>query len=664
MRSLKTSFLACAMIAAAGPVRAQAPQVPGRPTPTLPAGVRSPKLAVTQPLPAQDLAAFVDGVIAEAMASDHIAGAAVAIVQDGRILLLRGYGVSHLDPSRAVDPQRTLFQVGSLSKTFTWIAVMKEVERRRLRLEAPVNDYLPDDLKIPAQGFRKPIRVIDLMSHAAGFEDSAYGHLIVDKPERIVDVADYLKRHRPRRVREPGLASNYSNYGANLAGYIVARLNGTSYQALIEREILRPLGLADTSFREAYPARADLPSPMPPALTARLSTGFEWSGARFTPAGREYMTQGAPAGAASMTAADAARYMLMQLGDGTLGDVTIYGAATARAFRTPILDMPEGFNGWAHGFAVTRLPGGFRGYGHSGATQFFFTNLVVVPQLRLGVFVTTNTSTGRSIGQRLPRLITGRYYAAPKAIERPGDPTLVRNAARYAGAYLTARRPYHGLEKFVELMGGTGSVAVTGDGRLVTSYGVVQTWVPAGAPGQFLASDGDDRLVFQLDKTGRAVSFPTPSGNQTMERVSPIWTRAVFDRVAALAMFAAATTWIVAAARIARGQPATRAQAIAGAASLVVSTLWVSAAVATWTWRPEADSVGIMYRFPGPWLATASSLALLATVGAAGLTIGLPMTWRGGGWPIWRRAVHSASTLVFLALGVLVGLWGGLLPWR
>ena len=107
-----------------------------------------PRLAPGQPIPPAELEAMVDGMVRQAMTRDHIAGLAVAVVQDGQVILKKGYGFA--GPNRPVDPDRTLFRIGSISKTFTWIAVMKEVEAGRMRLDAPINDYLPKGLQVPA----------------------------------------------------------------------------------------------------------------------------------------------------------------------------------------------------------------------------------------------------------------------------------------------------------------------------------------------------------------------------------------------------------------------------------------------------------------------------------------------------------------------------------
>ena len=222
---------------AAGPLVAGAPPIAAGSAPAH-TGAR---LAPGQALPAAELETFVDGVVKDAMAREHIAGVTVSVVQNGQVLLKKGYGFASLQPQRAVDPDRSLFRVGSISKTFTWIAVMKEVEAGRIRLNQPINLYLPEKVQVRDQGYDQPVRVANLMDHSPGFEDRALGQLFEDRYARVRPLELYLRQERPRRVHAPGILSSYSNYGAALAGEAVTYTSGKPFEKLIEDEIFTPL---------------------------------------------------------------------------------------------------------------------------------------------------------------------------------------------------------------------------------------------------------------------------------------------------------------------------------------------------------------------------------------------------------------------------------------
>ena len=157
--------------------------------------------AAAESLP--NLESFVDGVVGGFMSQQQIAGAEVAVVRDGEILLVKGYGIDQVEPRRAVDPNESLFRLGSISKTFTWLSIMQLAERGKLKLTDPINDHLPDELDIPDEGFEQPIRIIDLMNHTAGFEDILQG-LFVAGDATPLSLKEQLQQRRPHRVREPG----------------------------------------------------------------------------------------------------------------------------------------------------------------------------------------------------------------------------------------------------------------------------------------------------------------------------------------------------------------------------------------------------------------------------------------------------------------------------
>jgi CubicO group peptidase (beta-lactamase class C family) len=647
-----------------------APRPPPPPPPPVVAAQPTPpgaRLAPGAPIPPAELEAFVDGVVREAMTSRHIAGVAVSVVQNGQIVLKKGYGFGA--PGRPVDPDQTLFRIGSLSKTFTWIAVMKEVEAGHLRLDAPINFYLPEPLQIRDQGFQRPIEMRDLMSHSGGFEDRALGQLLEKDPDRVRSLADYLREERPRRVRPAGQVSVYSNYGAMLAGEAASYANGHPFEDMIDSEIIAPLGLAHTTFREPYPARADLPRPMPAALAANLSSGYRWAGAGFQPQVFEYATQGAPAGAASSTAGDMARYMLMILGGGQLDGATVYGASTANGFRNTLMTAAPGMNGWDDGFLEFALPGGFRGQGHVGDTLWFHSEMVTVPALNLGVFVTTNTDTGPGLAAALPDRIVERFYAPPPGFPRPGVAALADDRSVYAGTYLNDRRPYHGLEKFVSMLIGEAAISVTRDGRLLTpgERGGVQGWVPDGQPGGFVAVDGDQRTAFQI-VNGRAVRWYDPSGTTAYDRVGFVYQTRTLLIMAGLAALASITTLVGLAVRDRREMRQTPTQARASLVQTTISLLWLVAMAVFGAWAGGLSDVGrIMYGWPGALILTASACALVAAMLTVLAVVVTPVVWRGGrrldSWTIGRKLRFTTTTVIFAAFAIQLLLWGALAPW-
>jgi CubicO group peptidase (beta-lactamase class C family) len=131
-----------------------------------------PPPAEATALTSTDVNAWLDGYLPYALKTGDIAGAVVAVVKDGAVLTERGYGYSDVAARKRVDPKLTLFRPGSVSKLFTWTAVMQLVEQGKIDLDADVNTYL--DFKIPPRD-GKPITMRNLMQHTAGFEEQAKG---------------------------------------------------------------------------------------------------------------------------------------------------------------------------------------------------------------------------------------------------------------------------------------------------------------------------------------------------------------------------------------------------------------------------------------------------------------------------------------------------------
>ena len=655
----------------APPAQAEDAVVQPRPAPSPPPAAPPPaptaRLQPSMPIPPAELEALVDGAVRQAMTESHLAGVTVSVVQNGQTVLKKGYGVASLSPARPVDPDTTLFRIGSISKLFTWMLVMKEVEHGRMRLDGPVNQYLPEILQVRDQGYARPVELRDLMTDSAGFEDKVLGRLFERDPGRVRPLAKYLRQEKPRRVRPAGELPEDSDYGAALAGEAVSQAAGKPFEDLVEAEIIRPLGLGHTTFREPYAADPALPAPMPPGLATQTAQGLRWTGAGFQPQPFEYVSQQAPAGSASSTAGDMARLMALVLGDGTLDGVSIYSPQTAAAFRTVTLRAGPGIAGWAAGFLERPMPGGFDGFGHEGGTLDFHSNLVTVPALGLGVFVAADSDGAGDLVESLPRLIVARFYAAPSAPPASADANAER--AAYAGTYLSEKRRYGGLEQFIALLADTVKIDIDDDGRLaVTGARGGRTFVPAGAAGQVRDADTGEPAGFQMEG-GVARRWLPPDGSQTYERIGPWLYANALGLVAAAALTAAAATLTGLMTRDRRDFRETPVQGRASALQTSTAVLWLLAAggFVSWAVRAKANPSLAFWEWPGPWVMVASSCALVAAIGSASQVLLLPAVWRGGrrvdSWTGWRKLRFTMTALLFLAFGVLLALWGALEPW-
>ena len=611
------------------------------------------------------LHAFVDALVESYRQRDQIAGITVAIVQDDQVTLLKGYGHADLDPRREVDPAQTLFRIGSVSKTFTYSAAMQLIEQGKLGLDDPINDRLPEGLRVPDEGFREPIRVRHLFTHSAGYEDTALGHLFMDEPARVMPLEQYLVEHRPHRVREAGTQAVYSNYSVGLLGAVVAEVSGEHFEDYIERHISGPLGMASTTFRE--PLTAADPRNIDPTLAARSSVGFARKAGAFEAMAFEHIAQIAPAGSASSTAADMARFMRMHLRGGELDGTRVLSQVSAQAMRQVLFSNAPGVNGLAYGFMTDRIGPHFA-YGHGGATLYFHTAMTMVPDLGLGVFISSNTETGR----RFVREFTAQLveFLDPQARPQPSVPFVLDQAtlSGFAGNYLSNRRAYHSVEKLLASINGFVQVAAVEGGLLVSTPGESVRYVATG-PRSFSAVEGHGRVEFLADKYGAPVALAASSGIVVADRID-------FLRLPrTLAMLLAASTLV--AVFSLRGMLKRRRKrvmdrysprqrpglAVVTALSLLINVSWlVAIALGIWTGISLAIAGNaVVFSYPSnslvALLVATTSAAIMTLLGILALLPVWRSKWQAGGKLAYTVGIAVFALTVWVMLGWnLVGL--------
>ena len=451
--------------------------------------------------PADDtdkLEAFIDGVIYSQMDENNIVGATVAVVQDGKIKLTKGYGFAERENRVPVDPAETLFRVGSTGKLFTWTAVMQLVEQNLIDLDADVNEYL--DFEIPDRLYGwdgsdgpGPITMRHLLTHTPGFEDKGQG-LFVLKPEEMLTLENYLKENIPARVFPPGDVMAYSNYGAALAGYIVERVSGLTFTEYVEENIYEPLGMEHSTFRQ----------PLPDDLDPGMADGYNFYNGTYYRGSFEFISA-LPAGSMSSTAEDMARFMIAHLQEGGSGDARILEESTAREMHSRQFTQHPEQDGMTYGF-IEQSINNRRIINHGGNTFLFATGLYLLPEENVGFFVSYNGGTGLEREALLTALMD-RYYPAPETDELTPPEGSIERAAALTGEYLPNRANFTSMEKLFRLLSGA-RVGVNQDGYLLVNVlGYPQQFVEV-EPGVYERryTEGTDlarRIVFVEDSAGR-----------------------------------------------------------------------------------------------------------------------------------------------------------------
>jgi len=439
-------------------------------------------------LTAADVEAFLDGIVPLQLEQQDVAGATIAIVKDGKLFFAKGYGYADVKEKKPVVAEETLFRPGSVSKLFTWTAVMQLHEQGKLDLDRDVNEYL--DFKIP-EAFGQPVTMKNILTHTAGFEEQLKDFFAADKTNP--NLGEYVKTHIPKRIFPPGTTPAYSNYATTLAGYIVERVSGQPFTEYVEQHIFKPLGMTRSTFVQ----------PLPPELAPLMSKGYLLA----SDEAQEFESISLfPAGSMSSPATDIAKFMLAHLQEGRLGEAQILKPETVRLMHSRLFALDPAANAMAYGF-YEESRNGRRIIGHAGDTTQFHSDLHLIPDAGLGFFISYN-STGR--GQISPRTILweaflDRYFP----LTPPDMPTLdsaEENAGAVSGTYMISRRFESSLFKLLAVLG-EASVSANEDGTIVVdalteTNGKPKRWREV-APMTFRDVRGQDSLIFKPDQNGR-----------------------------------------------------------------------------------------------------------------------------------------------------------------
>ena len=592
----------------------------------------------THEIDAADLTSWFDGMMPAVLQQGNVAGAVVSVVKDGHVLLAKGYGYADAARKTPMDAQRTLIRPGSVSKLFTWTAVMQLVEQGKIDLNADVNRYL--DFKVP-EPYGHPITVADLMMHRTGFEEGLKDVLVTD-PKKLESLGQSLRRHVRPVLFPPGTVPAYSNYGAALAGYIVERVSGEPFADYVAHHILGPLGMTHSTFAQ----------PLPATLAPYMSKGYR--SATEAPRPFEMLAQ-SPAGALSATAADMAQFMLAHLQDGRTDRGQILRPETVKLMHSPSLVLPAGFDTMAHGFFLGQRNGRAT-LEHGGDTVIFHSDLEIIPAEHVGLFVSFN-SRGQAdatygIRERLMSAFMDRYFPALPSAEPPALPSAAAHAREIAGRYESSRRVQSGFMSLFYVLQGQDVVSTNPDATISMSSAPGKTFREV-APYVWREVGGARLLqLANVDGTKTIVDGRNPAG---VLQAVPLKRNAGLNLpiflFGLLVLLAAAVAWLVAemSRRYYRQPPSLAGRPLLVRRLARIATVVDLAYLTGWfiILKPILSSDVVFYT--GALDPIIRLLQLAAIVPIAGAIVGV--------WNAWlsirsdrNRAMKAGAVLVTLAL--------------
>ncbi|MEX0298359.1 MAG: serine hydrolase domain-containing protein [Kordiimonas sp.] len=458
---------------------------------------------------------YADGIVNSVMAAHEIAGLTLAVVKDGKPIILKGYGYADAPAGKRVDPFRSMFRVGSISKLFTWVAVMQLEEQGKLDLSENVNVYLKS-FQLP-EPHGVPLTLKDIMAHRPGYEEGGAGYMSARDPGGVISLKAKMERYVPAQVRAPSVAVSYSNYAVGLAGLIVEEVSGQPFNEYVEDHIFTPLGMKYSSFRE--PVGEGYPEGnIAQELERHLAKGHWRWGGKHREAAYEFLGA-SPSGGASNSAADMARFMIAMMQGGALGDARILKSETVERMKERSSKQFLTAHGFSHGF-MNGWVAGHETFGHGGALSDFTSMMKYVPELGFGVFVSVNQAKGAHYALKVPDLLIERLFPAKRQLEdiEPAA-EFAADREKFEGYYMNNRRNFSMLESIMYLYGKDSEVSIAPNGVLEL-WGARGTtyWIQIG-PLSFRKSDSAAILNFAEDADGNILRYQTSSGTASHEKV-------------------------------------------------------------------------------------------------------------------------------------------------
>ncbi|MEL6255057.1 MAG: serine hydrolase domain-containing protein, partial [Bacteroidota bacterium] len=461
------------------------------------------------PIDSADLDAFMDGQIQTLMQELHINGVTVSVVKGQELFWSKGYGWADEKAGIKVDPAQSLFRMGSISKMFVWTAVMQLYEEGKLNLDTDIRSYI-EDFEID-DSYEEIITMKHLMSHSAGFEDY-YIQLFSADSLPPNSLGEELKEHNPIRIRPPGVHSSYSNHGTGMAAYIVEKISGLKWEDYVQEKIFDPLGMTKSTF--AYN--------LPPNLKEDHSQGYTYSEGKYS----SHSFKGiplAPVGIASTTAEEMVPFMVAHMNHGKYREVAMLDSSTSDLMQTTLHTHAEGIRGMCYGF-FDHSKNGYKIVGHGGATEYFFSYMLLMPDEDVGIFISTNTAGGVDLIRKATDAFFDRFF--PNTTEINEIELTEEDLKAYGGTYLSNRRPHNRFTKIIGILNTPVEVSVK-NGKLWTGGSNPKSWIPIG-PALFQDSKSTGRLAFEKDKTGEyAYMYMDSSPHVALERVATIESRSL-----------------------------------------------------------------------------------------------------------------------------------------
>lgn len=586
----------------------------------------------------------LNAAIAKILAETKTPGAGIAMVTRERVLLAGGIGSADL-ASRRPATSDTLFRIGSVSKGFASLSILKLQEQGRLQLSDPVRKYAPEVAFRNPWEATDPVRIVHLLEHTTGWDDIHLPEYASNDPKPLT-LLEGLMFHPHSRISRwrPGTRMAYCNSGPPVAAYIVEKITGRRFEDYVQQNFFGPLHMDTASYLYT------------PAVRRNLTTLYAPDGAHTM---KYWHITVRPSGAVNASPRDMANYVRFYLNRGAMDGVAIVKPESIERMERPESTLAAR-DGLTTGYGLSNYTSiddrGFLWHGHNGGIQGGLTEMAYLPDAGIGYAYMINATNGAAFG-RIHKLVTAyltRNLAAP-APPAPG-PVAAGLTSAYTG-WAEPANPRAQMSYFIDRIMGLTRISLRGS-KLVLSplQGAPRTFVPV--TGRLWREEKKPVATLALISDRRDGRFVQAG---PLLEIVPAWEAWAEIGGAAVILFLLATAvlyalyWVpalflhrlrpVPGSRLyltVRGLPLCAILALAGTAGVF------------------ALSVDNPLERLGSATAWSVSIGVLTILFAMFSALALAQSWRARNWPIRRGVlIHSMlAALACTALAIYFGYWG------
>lgn len=340
----------------------------------------------------------VDTLMLDLIATHNVPGAALALIKRGEVVLEKSYGFRHL-ATRAPVTAQTLFNIGSISKSFTALGIAQLVDHHKLDLDAPVIGYAPD-LRLSDPQVTRKVTLRQLLSHTSGLPaDEQWPSQVA--ASRLGIIREFATMPI---TAQPGTRFQYCSRCIVLAAYVLERISGQTWETYTQTQILAPLGMTAASFGPSGLERTTDAAQPYQHDSAVGHVQVPWK--RLA-----YLDPLGPAGAIDASIADLTRYALFELGDGTIFGRRVLSAPMMAELHRPEIAVGPGWTSLRFDdlhYALGWFTAEYRGVRliyHNGANPGFRAAIVLVPSTKAGVVLLANSDSSQFTSAATLRLL-------------------------------------------------------------------------------------------------------------------------------------------------------------------------------------------------------------------------------------------------------------------